>query len=147
MKEERLERRIVQMLTCDPNRKMLEQFVKNELNIDFRYLASEFPIITSQGYGFLDLVGIDAKNDSVVLIECKNKPSLLPSALKEVEYYKKSIKSHSLIQSKGLAGLYHTAIFKKNQIQDYVGCKSPHSRSRQFTEQFRIVFYRPLFQI
>lgn len=84
-----LERRIVQMLCCDPNRPILEQFVKKECNIDFRYVATEFPILTEDGYGFLDIVGRNKKRDSIVLFECKPDSSLLARATEEVEYYKK----------------------------------------------------------
>lgn len=106
-----LERRIVQMLCCDPNRPILEQIVKKECNINFRYVATEFPILTEDGYGFLDIVGKNEKRDSIVLLECKPDPHLMAKATKEAEYYKKSLDLYGLFQKENLIGLYHRAVF------------------------------------
>jgi len=111
MSAESLEKRIVQMLSCDPNQSVLEQVVKKECNVGFRYAASEFPILTDNGYGFLDIVGNDEKRNSIVLLECKPHSSLLSKAVEEVEYYRKCLVSYGLFQRKNLIGLYHRAVF------------------------------------
>ena len=110
MSADSLEKRIVQMLTCDPNRPILEQVVKKERSVDFRYVASEFPILTENGYGFLDIFGKDETRNSIVLLECKSDSSLLSKALEEVKYYKKCLDVYGLFQSRDLIGLYHRAI-------------------------------------
>jgi len=99
------------MLCCDPNRPVLEQIVKKDFNIDFRYVATEFPILTEDGYGFLDIVGKNEKRDSIVLFECKPDSSLLNKATEEAEYYKKNLDLYGLLQTKNLIGLYHRAVF------------------------------------
>jgi len=106
-----LEKRIVQMLSCDSNQPVLEQVVNRDCDVEFRYVASEFPILTENGYGFLDIVGKDEKQNSIVLLECKPDDSLLTKAVEEVEYYKKCLDAYGLFQSEDLIGLYHRAIF------------------------------------
>jgi len=106
---ETLEKRIVQVLTCDPNRPILEQAVKKQCEIDFRYVASEFPIITEDRYGFLDIIGKDETRNSAVLLECKSDSSLLSKAFEEVRYYRKCLDNYGLFQRKDLIGLYHRA--------------------------------------
>jgi len=114
MRVESLEKRIVQMLSCDPNRQVLEEVVKKECNVDFRYVANEFPILTDGGYGFLDIVGKDEKRNTIVLLECKPNSSLLSRAIEEAEYYEKCLNSYGLFQTKNLIGLYHRAVFAES---------------------------------
>ena len=99
------------MLCCDPNQSILEKVVSRECDIDFRYVTSEFPILTENGYGFLDVVGKDEKSDSIILLECKPDGSQLLKAGEEAEYYKTCIETYGLLQIKDLIGLYHRAIF------------------------------------
>ena len=98
------------MLSCDPNRPVLERLVENQTGLSFRYVASEFPILTDEGYGFIDAVGIGASSDSVILLECKSDASLADRALTEAAYYQDCIRSHGLLQEAGLLGVYHRAI-------------------------------------
>lgn len=107
---ESLEDRILHILSCDANKSSLELFVKKECGIDFRYAASKFPILTENGYGFLDIIGEDEQRNSILLLECKSDSFQLPKAIEEAEYYQKCLDKYGLLQSKDLIGIYHRAI-------------------------------------
>lgn len=42
-----LERRIVQILSCEPNQSILEQLIDSQDHDQCQYIASEMPILTS----------------------------------------------------------------------------------------------------
>jgi hypothetical protein len=118
MSSENLERRIVQILSCDANQQILERIISEEHGVDFQYIASEFPILTSDGYGYLDIVGKDRNRSSMILLECKADSSLLQESIAESEYYKKCIATQGLFQEKDLIGLYHRALIGDAKFSD-----------------------------
>jgi hypothetical protein len=110
MSSETLERRIVQVLSCEANQQVLTRIVSEEQGVDFQYIASEFPILTPDGYGYPDIFGKDRNSNSTILIECKADRSLLQESVTESEYYRKCIATQGLFQDKDLIGLYHRAL-------------------------------------
>lgn len=110
MSSETLERRIVQVLSCEANQQVLARIVSEEHGVVFQYIASEFPILTPDGYGYPDVIGIDRNTDSAILIECKADSSLLQDSIAESEYYRKCIATQGLLQNRDLIGLYHRAL-------------------------------------
>jgi hypothetical protein len=118
MSSENLERRIVQVLSCDTNRQVLERIISEERKVAFQYIASEFPILTPDGYGYLDIVGKDRNRGSMVLLECKADNSHLQESIAESEYYRECLVKQGLVQKRDLIGLYHRALIGGAKFSD-----------------------------
>ncbi len=125
-----LEKRTLQVLSCDPNLPILEAIINEEFNGDLQYVSSEFPILTDNGYGFLDIIGKDQGQDLFVLFECKSDDSLLPKAVDEANYYKNCLSVYGSFQSRNLIGLYHRALLGQNLKSGTVFDASPLILSR-----------------
>ena len=113
MLEKGLEKRIVQMLCCVPNQPVLRKIVEEQHGVDFQYIANEFPIMTTEGYGFLDIIGKIPDENFILLLECKPHRRLLSKAKNQAQYYTESIESYGFVQKKNLLGLYHRDIMSE----------------------------------
>jgi hypothetical protein len=105
-----LEKRVVQILCCDPNQLVLRKIVEGQHDVDFQYIAGEFPILTDDGYGFVDIVGRNSDENRLLLLECKPHKHLTPKARAQAQYYGKCAELYGLVQDKNLLGIYHRDI-------------------------------------
>lgn len=118
MAKEGLEKRIVQMLTCESNLPVLKQIICEKYGTDFTYVSSEIPIVANDGYRYVDLMGRDEGEDAVAFFECKANRSLYDKAVRQAKENEGFILSNGLLQAGGLIGIYHYAILSQAYVSE-----------------------------